>query len=395
MSSKARLCLFIWVFAVGCSEDTSPNSEPLAVTPEQLDTDAGTSENTCIELEAEPVVSGYFYDDTDVSERSAYTAGRSDDDSPLLPNVTVVGASADEYALSTCDDGRYEIGGLSDGVYMIAPAFEGRECSTNNCSSSFVQAIEETGSAVVVTFGDSVAVYGEAPMFPERFATLISDIATIDNRNIAIAGTTSNQWLPDGNYFQSRLVPQLGDADLIVITIGGNDLMQLFSDTAALIADIPAAVAEARRIIQQVITNLEMMIVAIRAINPDVDIAFCLYPDYTQATGTIWQTINNVVGQGELALMLEEARESFPSEEHNLILVDVYGGAKGIPLKDYLWTQPNGQIDLLHFGAKGQVLYAEELFKSLGGILIGDSPLGEFGSSPIGIERDFGFVPSE
>ncbi len=180
-----------------------------------------------------------------------------------------------------------------------------------------------------------------------------------------------------------------------MITIGGNDLMELLSDTSSLLADIPAAVAEARRIIQQVITNLKEMIEAIRVINPDVDIAFCLYPDYTQATGTLWQTINTLVGQGELALMLEEARASFPSEEHNLILVDVYGAAKGIPLKDYLWTQPNGQLDLLHFGAKGQVLYAEELFKSLGGILIGDSPLGELGTSPIGTERDFGFVPSE
>ena len=395
MTAKAKLCVLIWLCAMGCSEDTSPNAEPLAVTPDPSGMDMQPGDNTCVDLETQLSVSGYFYEDIDVSERSAYTTGRVDEDIALYPRLKILGASSDEYELSTCDDGQYEIGGLSDGVYLVAPAFEGRECSTNNCSSSFVRAIEETGSAVMVTFGDSVAVYGEAPMFPERFATLVSDIATIDNRNVAIAGSTSSQWLPDGNYFQSRLVPELDDADLIVITIGGNDLMELFSDALSLIADIPAAVAEARRIIQQVIVNLESMIEAIRAINPDVDIAFCLYPDYTQATGTIWQTVNNVVGQGELALLLEEAREAFPSEAHNLVLVDVYGAAKGIPLKDYLWTRSNGQIDPLHFSAKGQVLYAEELFKSLGGVLLGDSPLGELGSSPLGTQQDFGFVPNE
>lgn len=396
MSGKAFVYLSVWFICIGCGDSSTPNSDPLTLAPEQMDMGEANGADRCVEIESEVVVSGYFFDDLDVSERSAYTAGRSDDDAPLAPSVMVVGATPDQYEISTCaDDGHYQIGGLSEGVYLVAPTMEGRECSTNNCSSSFVQAIEEDGRAVMVTFGDSLAVYGEAPMFPDRFATLIGSVAEIDNRNIAIAGSTSYDWLPEGNYFQSRLVPHLSDADLIVITVGGNDLMELISDAVSLLADIPGAVAEARRIIRQVITNLESMIEAIRAINPNVDIAFCLYPDYTQATGTIWQTINNVVGQGELALMIEEARAAFPSDAHNLILVDVYGAAKGIPLKDYLWTRSNGQIDPLHFSALGQVLYAEELFKSLGGVLIGDSPLGELGNSPLGTERDFGFVPSE
>lgn len=394
MSGKVFVYLGIWVICIGCGDSSVPNSDPLTLAPEQLDMGEINGEELCVALESDVVVSGYFFDDLDISERSAYTAGRSDDDAPLAPNLTVLGATPDQYEVSTCaEDGRYEIGGLSDGVYLVAPTIEDRECSTNNCSSSFVQAIEDNGRAVMVTFGDSLAVYGEAPMFPDRFATLIGSVAEIENRNVAIAGTTSNDWLPEGNYFQSRLAPHLADADLIVITVGGNDLMELINDAASLLADIPAAVVEARRIIRQVITNLEVMIEAIRTVNPNVDIAFCLYPDYTQATGTIWQTINNVVGQGELALMLEEAREAFPSAAHNLILVDVYGAAKGIALKDYLWTRSNGQIDPLHFSALGHVLYAEELFKSLGGVLIGDSPLGELGHSPLGVEQDFGFVP--
>ena len=394
MSIRAFVYLGVCFICIGCGDSSTPNSDPLTLAPEQVDMSEPNEEERCVALESNVVVSGYFFDDLDVSERSAYTSGRSDDDAPLAPNLTVLGATPDEYEVSTCaEDGRYEIGGLSDGVYLVAPAIEDRECSTNNCTSSFVQAIEENGRAVMVTFGDSLAVYGEAPMFPDRFATLIGSVAEIENRNVAIAGTTSNDWLPEGSYFQTRLVPHLADADLIVITVGGNDLMELISDAVSLLADIPGAVAEARRIIRQVITNLEVMIEAIRAVNPNVDIAFCLYPDYTQATGTIWQTINNVVGQGELALMLEEARDAFPSTAHNLILVDVYGAAKGIEFRDHLWTRANGQIDPLHFSALGQVLYAEELFKSLGGVLIGHSPLGELGHSPLGVEQDFGFVP--
>ena len=53
------------------------------------------------------------------------------------------------------------------------------------------------------------------------------------------------------------------------------------------------------------------------------------------------------------------------------MLVDIFGAAQGIDLKSHLWTQPNGQLDPLHFSAKGHVLYAEELFKTLGGLLIG------------------------
>ena len=348
---------------------------------------------TCLDLEGETLVSGQFYTDEDRSEYSAYTGGYSDEDTPVLPTFSIVGADPAAYQESRCMDGTYTVGGLDSGTYLMAPERLGRDCSTNNCSSSFANAMKENRRAIMVTFGDSVAVYGEAPMFPERFVTLMSGLGEVENRNVAVAGSTSNQWLPGGSYFEARLSPHLADADLVVITIGGNDLVALINDAASLLADIPGAIEEARQTIQQVIENLRTMISAIREINANVDIAFCLYPDYTQATGTIWGTINTVIGAGKLGEMLSEARAAFPNDDPNLILVDLYGAAQGLALTDYLWTRPNGQIDPLHFGAKGQVLYAEELFTTMGGILIGDSPLGELGTSPIGLDRDFGFTP--
>ena len=254
--------------------------------------------------------------------------------------------------------------------------------------------MKETGSATVLTFGDSLAAIGERPLFPERFATLMNGVATIQNRNVAVSGSTSADWLPGGDYFRARLTPHLRSADLIVITIGGNDFAQLLNNATQFIANPSSAVIAARDAVEQAIDNLKIIISAIREVNSEVDIAFCLYPDYTQASGTIWTTINNFLGQGELAQIITEARTAFPSGERNLILVDVFGAAQGIELRDYLHTLPNGQIDPLHFGAKGQVLYAEELFRSIGGIHIGaESPLGPLGQSPLGVERDFGFVP--
>ena len=322
MKSLRILSLFLFSLCA-CGEETPADETPLPL-PDAMDD--RVSGNRCLTPEQDIVASGYVYVDRDLSERSMYTSGRGEDDPGIEPSMTVLGASSQTYELSECSDGKYELAGLADGVYLITPTQNERQCSTNNCSSSFARAVEENRRAVMVTFGDSLAVYGEAPVFPDRFATLVGDLVQIDNRNVAIAGSTSEDWLPDGNYFQSRLTPHIPNADLIVITIGGNDLMTLFSDAASLLADIPAAVEEARRIIQQVIENLKLMISAIREINPDVDIAFCLYPDYTQArvpfgkrSIRLWEKVNSHYAR--------RAREDF-TDGHNLMLVDIFGAAQ-------------------------------------------------------------------
>ena len=66
----------------------------------------------------------------------------------------------------------------------------------------------------------------------------------------------------------------------------------------------------------------------------------------------------------------------------NLLMVDMFGAADGLPLHDYLYDQ-------LHFNTRGQILYAEELFRTVGGVLKGESPF-EGGETPLGMERHFG-----
>jgi len=49
--------------------------------------------------------------------------------------------------------------------------------------------------------------------------------------------------------------------------------------------------------------------------------------------------------------------------------------------------------DSLHFNNLGQTLYAEEIFKSLGGVLVGPSPLEFNQRSPLGLETAFSVTP--
>ena len=64
----------------------------------------------------------------------------------------------------------------------------------------------------------------------------------------------------------------------------------------------------------------------------------------------------------------------------------MFGAAQGLPLGDYLYDQ-------LHFNDLGQTLYAEEVFTTLGGVLLGPNPLGETGTTPLGLSRNYGLSP--
>ncbi len=76
------------------------------------------------------------------------------------------------------------------------------------------------------------------------------------------------------------------------------------------------------------------------------------------------------------------ARNSVPPEE-NVLLVDVFGASQDLPVDDYLY-------DALHFNDLGQTLYTEEIFLTLGGVLIGPTPLSSTDRTPLGTERSYG-----
>ena len=119
-------------------------------------------------------------------------------------------------------------------------------------------------------------------------------------------------------------------------------------------------------------------------VNSDADVAFLLYMNYSQATGDpIWNTVGAVLGRETLTDVLVQARNNFPEDDPNLMLIDLFGRVDGEDITGYL-------SDPLHMNDQGHILYAEEIFRTMGGVLLGPSPLGDDGNTPIGLRRRFG-----
>ena len=336
-----------------------------------------------------PFVHGRAYIDVNRSDRSTYTGGPDESDEPFEPELNLVAAETGAVNVETCSDGTYKIGPLTAGTYLVQHELESaRRCTTSNCPGRFSRKIAAGETPVMLTFGDSIAVIGDRPLFPDRVKTLFSGLTDIDSRNVAVGGSTSIDWLPDGPYFERRLGGELAEADLIIVTIGGNDLLRYVS-RIGIPNDIPAALEGARAVVLQVIDNVTQILDAIREVNPDADIAYCLYADYSQATeDLVWGLIGSILGPDAVGEVLRLAREQFPTDDPNIVLVDLFGAAQGLPLHDYLY-------DELHFNDLGHTLYAEEVFETLGGVLLGPNPLGDTGKTPLGLRRNYGVAPSE
>ena len=348
------------------------------------------------EAVAEPYVMARVYSDTNASDESAYVGGYEPGTDMPMGEVPVRMFAPGPFApvetkATTCADGQVAFGGLEEGSYFIAPEFEqGATCGQRNCPQRLPQALAE-GRVKIVTFGDSVPVVGDAPFFPSRLATLFAPLAAVDNQNLAIGGTTSNNWLPNTNNFQNRLAPALDNADVVMISLGGNDILAyvqgLFNgDIGALLGDIPALIGAVTEEVSRIIDNILEIAAAIREINATIDIVYILYPDYSLAQNDqMWSLVNTFVGADAVSEVLVSARANIPRDS-DIILIDIFGASEGLPLDDYLY-------DSLHFNSRGQTFYAEEIFKGLGGVLIGPSPLDAQPRSPLGLEASFSLQP--
>ena len=331
---------------------------------------------------------GLVYDDTNLNDVSNEEMGFDDGvDSPLAQRqVNLLTYGGVEWTAETCTDGSYQFSDLADGVYLVEAATEGQQCQSRNCAQRLPSAVR-AGGIKLVTMGDSVPVIGSQPTFPDRLAALLGGLATVNNRNIAVAGTTSKQWLPGTNFCENSLLPEVADADVLVISLGGNDILEyvngLFSGGGALGGDL---VGGAMDLVVEIVGNVMQTVNAVRAVNPTVDIVYCLYPNYGEATSTSpWNLVGGFLGKETMIELLDTARGAIPYGE-GLILADMYAGFEGLPLDDYLY-------DSLHFNDAGATLYAEIIFQALGGAFFGESPLPPYGDSPLGAVHDFGLTP--
>ena len=340
--------------------------------------------NCKAESELEGVaVFGNLYWDADAGDQSRYASSydTTADDPVADRAVRLIGADGMEETVS-CSDGSFAFENLADGSYVVEVDHVEAECMQRNCTGRFPKAIAE-GAVTIVTFGDSVPVVGDAPMFPDRLESLIGDLATVDNRNVAVAGTLSTHWLPGTTRFENNLRPHIADADVIIVSIGGNDITN--SLDASALQNIDKAIADTYDLVSEIVENIREIAAEIRETNPDVDIVYCLYVDYGMATIYPWGIASNFLPEGTITSILESAREQVPSDER-IILADLFGASGNLdgPLDDYLY-------DALHFNDKGQTMYAQEVFQSLGGVLVGDSPLGGSPTSPLNLNPSYSY----
>jgi lysophospholipase L1-like esterase len=331
--------------------------------------DAGTSCET-----ASPTgeaLLGQIYVDADRSERSLWDGGSMGAADAALEGriVTLHGPDGAVQTLS-CADGTFGFGDLDANSYVTAVEWEdGDLCRTRNCQSGLAAAIER-GRVKIVTLGDSVPVVGDAPFFPQRLADMLEVFAEVENVNIAVGGTTSVDWVPGAPNFEQRFDPHIDSADVIIVSVGGNDFLEYangaFANPSEAIAGFPDFVRE-------VMNRVLLVKDAVAVRNPDADLVYLLYPDYSQSETWAEQFGFAIsVIQGLVADALEQILDELGPEEE-ILMVDFYHFFQetGLNLDAHLY-------DMLHFNDAGQEVYAERIFEILGGVSIAD----EIGVTP-------------
>jgi lysophospholipase L1-like esterase len=310
------------------------------------------------------VVSGRLYQDCDETSVSINSQGYYPKfDEPIDGwSVSLINGQG-EWSAESCADGFFGFGEVGMGTYILeVGAPEDCESTSSNHALRFPQAVRE-GLVTIVTIGDSVPKVGPKPLFPARLANLVSGVATVDNRNIAVSGTMTKHWQPGGNLFENVLSPELKDADVVVISIGGNDVMAYIGGSMGSTYQMLQKVEGLDEYTTELHNSVANIINEIQARAPHVDIVFCLYVNYANAS--YWA---NQVGPykdlfaaaGHNALV--KARGLLASMDRVLI-ADMFGALAGGEVDSYL-------IDAVHLSGKGHVLYADQLFMVLGGLAI-------------------------
>lgn len=326
-------------------------------------TDGGQTDGVCETAGApvQPAVSGVVYTDDDETDATLYTGAfnlTGDTPESGIPVRLYDGDTTLEE--STCLDGSYAFGSLAEGSYLTSFQWpDGTLCQTRNCPRRVGGAVE-SGSLTMVTIGDSVPVVGSNALFPDHLARHFEPMTSVVSTNLAVGGSVSDDWLPGTSNFESRLRPQIIGADVIIISLGGNDFLDYVGSG---MSDPNAAIEGLPDFVRETMGKLLDIVHEVRAVNPAVDVVYLLYPNYSQSD--LWASqfgfaISMI--QPLVAQSLNQILDELPVEE-DIIVVDFYGYFERnaqLDLDDYLFDQ-------LHFNDAGHVLYAEQIFRTLGG----------------------------
>lgn len=334
------------------------------------------------EDKVEPSASGVIYFDSDGTSDSLYFQSISSTYDHPMEDYTVRLLLEGNTILErkTCSNGMWSFGSLPEATGLLHLKHpEGMTPSTANAPVWLPLALEQ-GVATIVTLGDSIPSYGGMPYFPDRLAELLSPLGSVQSINVAVPGTATADWLPGTGLFENNARPVIPDADLVIISLGGNDLNYWVGyDGNLTMEEALELAAEFPVVMQQVRDNLDLIISEIQLVNPGADVVYIIYPNYSEST--YWKDLaGDFIGLVGIGLSNELGKTRKHFSRPGITIVDMLGATPEIDLDSCL-------TDPLHLNSYGAQVWAEHIFLALGGVRIG--------AEPIGLVRNVGFTPIE
>lgn len=215
------------------------------------------------------------------------------------------------------------------------------------------------GGDKVVVAGDSLALTGSSLPYPERLGAELG--AELDVVNLSEPGTTTRDWLPKGALFDRELAPALEGADLLLLTLGGNDLESALGATSGPAglgaAGSPEAGTRLLAEFKAISRRLGKIIAAARRENGELRVAYVSYPDYSRAEA-FTQGLNRLevlAFRTGLERLSRSATRADPD-----VFVDLLTKTSEANV-DRLLADPE------HLGDAGHDLYAKTIVSVLGG----------------------------
>jgi len=301
-----------------------------------------------------------IYRDTDVSSLTDYSQDVGGEDQ-VLGGVDVTGffGGSTSATVATDTSGIAPFPDVAAGLHLFRVAApEGAWATSRNQATRLFELLQAAQPLDYVALGDSSPVEGSATdqRYPERLGAMLAPFfpAGVTVHNLAEGGSTTPMWLPGSPYMLLK-EDAIVAADLITMTIGGNDLVDAIS-----LGDINAALKQ----VDVTFANIATIYGRLRELNPAADIVFTIYPNYIKSD--FWEAelgadtvavVRNIIES-----IITQMRRDL-SANPGMLLADVHGPLKDADMNVYM-------ADKLHVNDAGHQVYAEVIFGALGGAVV-------------------------
>lgn len=318
------------------------------------------------------------YADVDSSALSDLAQGLDGDDWPVPGVLLRLARGAEASTLTTDADGRVTFSDVGDGSWLLRPVLEltydpPPACTTHNLPTRLTaKLLSGDGTPLsYLALGDSSPVRGsaEGKPYPTRLTALLQPLLPggVTLYNEADPGTVTADWLPGAANFEAAK-PAIQAADLITLTLGGNDMQYAVEN---------GSIANAAAVVDQAIANLKVTLAALRELNPAADVVVTVYPNYAKADVWLQYVPANLIEAVRVVLdtSLKKMRVQLASVD-GVLVGDVYAELHEADMNLFMF-------DPLHVNDLGHAVYAQVIFRALGGVVMPDDA---------GRERAFGLA---